>query len=101
MYRDAITKNREGESKRALNKRDVLRISKVTREGLLLLIKSYQLLISPVLGQHCRFYPSCSKYAQIAISQYGIARGLGLFVKRILKCHPWHPGGYDPVPKNN
>jgi len=60
-------------------------------------IRSYQLLLSPILGPSCRFYPSCSSYAMEAISGYGLLRGTMLSIKRILKCHPLHPGGYDPV----
>lgn len=66
---------------------------------LTLLIQGYQLGIRPWLGQHCRFYPSCSEYALIAITEHGTLPGLWLSIKRILRCHPWHPGGFDPVPK--
>jgi len=62
------------------------------------LIRGYQLLVSPFLGQRCRFHPSCSAYAAEAISVYGLARGGWLGVRRIGRCHPWNPGGYDPVP---
>ncbi|MGH8612800.1 MAG: membrane protein insertion efficiency factor YidD [Gammaproteobacteria bacterium] len=63
-----------------------------------LLIRGYQYWISPLLGRHCRFWPSCSEYARQAIERYGLWRGGWLGVKRICRCHPWHPGGYDPVP---
>jgi len=63
-----------------------------------LLIRAYQLLLSPFLGNHCRFTPSCSKYAAEAISKYGAWRGTWLAVKRIGRCHPFCDGGYDPVP---
>jgi len=66
---------------------------------LLLLLRAYQLGISPFLGRNCRFYPSCSEYATEAIREHGAARGSALTVKRLCKCHPWHPGGLDPVPK--
>lgn len=62
------------------------------------LIGAYQLLISPFLGQNCRFFPSCSHYALEAIEIHGSLRGTGLAVGRICRCHPFHPGGYDPVP---
>ena len=65
---------------------------------LLLLLRAYKLGISPLLGQHCRFYPSCSEYAQQAIVAHGALRGSLLAGKRLCKCHPWHPGGVDPVP---
>ncbi len=68
---------------------------------LLLLLRAYQLGISPLLGQRCRFYPSCSAYAQQAISLHGPARGSLLAGRRLCKCHPWHPGGYDPVPSTD
>lgn len=62
-------------------------------------IRLYQILISPWLGDSCRFYPSCSVYAYAAISRYGVLRGGWLGVKRIFKCHPFHPGGIDCVPE--
>jgi putative membrane protein insertion efficiency factor len=63
-----------------------------------LLLRGYQLGISPWLGPRCRFYPSCSDYALEAIDCHGAAKGTLLAVKRLLKCHPWHAGGVDPVP---
>ena len=67
--------------------------------GLLVLpIRAYQLLVSPMLGQRCRFYPSCSAYAVEALRTHGPIRGLGLAGWRLLRCHPWNPGGLDPVP---
>jgi putative membrane protein insertion efficiency factor len=66
---------------------------------LLLLLRAYQLGISPFLGQNCRFHPSCSQYAAEAIREHGALRGGMLATKRLCKCHPWHPGGLDPVPK--
>jgi putative membrane protein insertion efficiency factor len=62
------------------------------------LIRAYQLLVSPLLGPRCRFYPSCSQYALEAIAAHGTVRGGALALRRLLRCHPWHPGGYDPVP---
>jgi putative membrane protein insertion efficiency factor len=62
------------------------------------LIKAYQYTLSPLLGPACRFYPSCSEYAYQAIMRHGPVRGLFLAIKRILRCHPFHPGGVDPVP---
>lgn len=60
-------------------------------------LKIYQKYISPLKGATCRFYPSCSQYMIEAIEKYGVLRGCFLGIKRIAKCHPWHPGGYDPV----
>ena len=62
------------------------------------LIRFYQLFISPLKPPSCRFYPSCSHYAHEAIERYGAARGGWLAAKRIARCHPFNPGGYDPVP---
>jgi putative membrane protein insertion efficiency factor len=62
------------------------------------LVKVYQYAISPFLGKRCRHYPSCSAYAVEAVEKYGAIKGGWLSVKRFSHCHPWHPGGYDPVP---
>jgi putative membrane protein insertion efficiency factor len=62
------------------------------------MIVVYQKLISPMLLPSCRFYPSCSTYARLALKKYGIIKGGILSLTRILKCHPLHPGGYDPLP---
>ena len=63
-----------------------------------ILIRGYQLAFSPLLGPCCRFYPSCSHYAIEAIETHGSLRGTWLTIKRISRCHPWHEGGFDPVP---
>ncbi|MGA7982507.1 MAG: membrane protein insertion efficiency factor YidD [Chromatiaceae bacterium] len=68
------------------------------RRLLIVLIRAYQYLLSPFLGNHCRFYPSCSQYAAEAIARHGPARGLWFALRRLSRCHPWHAGGYDPVP---
>ena len=60
-------------------------------------IKGYQKLISPLLGKNCRFYPTCSSYTIQALEKYGIIKGLFLGLKRILKCHPFNNGGFDPL----
>ena len=63
----------------------------------ILLIRFYQLFISPLFPPTCRFYPTCSQYAIEAIQKKGVLRGVFLAIKRIAKCHPFHPGGYEPV----
>lgn len=68
------------------------------RQVLKFLIRGYQLAISPLLGPRCRFYPSCSHYALEAIETHGAVRGTWLTCTRIARCHPWHEGGFDPVP---
>jgi hypothetical protein len=68
---------------------------------LTLLIRGYRYFISPMLGNNCRFYPSCSEYAMEAIDKHGALRGTRLAGTRLLKCHPWHAGGHDPVPPKN
>jgi putative membrane protein insertion efficiency factor len=65
---------------------------------LLLLLRGYQYSMRPLLGANCRFYPSCSDYAKDAIERHGALRGLWLSIRRVAKCHPYHPGGFDPVP---
>lgn len=62
------------------------------------LINAYRWVISPVLGPHCRYHPTCSAYALEALERHGTARGSWLAVKRVARCHPWHEGGVDPVP---
>ena len=61
-------------------------------------LRFYQYFVRPWLGQNCRFYPSCSDFALEALDKHGAARGSWLATRRVLRCHPWHPGGYDPVP---
>ena len=73
----------------------------IFRKIFILPIRFYQLFISPMLGPKCRFKPTCSHYAIEAVEEWGILKGFWLGIKRILKCHPWGPSGYDPVPKKN
>lgn len=69
----------------------------ITKMALIGIIKAYQKSISPLLPKSCRFYPSCSQYASDAIDRHGPLKGILLAILRIMKCHPFHPGGYDPV----
>jgi putative membrane protein insertion efficiency factor len=66
-----------------------------------LLIRLYRRALSPLLGPRCRYYPSCSQYALEALEEHGALRGLWLALRRIGRCHPLHPGGFDPVPKRS
>lgn len=70
----------------------------MVKKGVIALIKIYQWTIAPLLGECCRFSPSCSHYMEEAIRVHGMTQGIGLGLKRLIKCHPWHPGGDDPVP---
>jgi len=71
----------------------------MTKEGLILLIHLYQDTLSILLGPCCRFTPSCSSYALLSIQHFGIRKGVLLTLQRLMKCHPFHPGGYDPIPE--
>jgi len=64
---------------------------------IILIIRFYQTFLSPLKAPTCRFYPTCSQYALQAVEKYGVAKGGLLAIRRIVKCHPFHPGGYDPV----
>ena len=64
-------------------------------------VRAYQLTLRGVIGGHCRFAPSCSHYAIEALHAHGARRGAALAARRLLRCHPWHPGGYDPVPQSS
>lgn len=68
------------------------------RRFFIVIISCYQACLSPFLGNNCRFYPSCSSYAQEAIAKHGVVKGIYLAVRRLARCHPWHEGGVDPVP---
>ncbi|MFK5893820.1 MAG: membrane protein insertion efficiency factor YidD [Pseudomonadota bacterium] len=68
---------------------------------IILVIKMYQYLISPLIGNHCRYYPTCSSYTITSIERFGIIKGMWLGIKRISRCHPFHPGGVDPVPEKD
>jgi uncharacterized protein len=76
----------------------MVKVSSFLQKSLIFFLQVYRYFISPLIGHHCRFYPSCSKYAQIAIRYFGVCKGSYLTVRRLLRCHPLHAGGYDPVP---
>jgi putative membrane protein insertion efficiency factor len=78
--------------------RSRLSLTAVPRLALMAVVRGYQLTISPVLPPACRFTPTCSQYALEAIQRYGAVRGAWLAARRLTRCHPFHPGGFDPVP---
>lgn len=73
-------------------------VRRIPAYGVLLLIRSYQLVLSPMLPASCRYIPTCSAYAAEAVERYGALRGGWMAARRIARCHPFRPGGYDPVP---
>ena len=73
-------------------------VAQLPRQLLVALIRAYQRFLSPALPPSCRFHPSCSQYALEAVTRYGALRGAWLAVRRLARCHPFHPGGFDPVP---
>ncbi|WP_460034392.1 membrane protein insertion efficiency factor YidD [Methylothermus subterraneus] len=83
----------------AILSRALATLERACRIFLIAGIRWYRFLFSPWLGNQCRFYPTCSVYALTAIERFGAARGAWLAVRRLLRCHPWHPGGVDPVPE--
>ena len=74
-------------------------INKYISFPLIVMIRLYQLFISPLLGQNCRYLPTCSEYSVKSLKEHGLFRGSILSIKRIFKCHPWGSHGFDPVPK--
>jgi putative membrane protein insertion efficiency factor len=79
-------------------KRIIRFIIEIPKKLLLLCITIYRTVISPLFPPSCRFIPTCSEYALTAVQRYGFLKGGWMSIKRISRCHPWHPGGYDPVP---
>lgn len=75
----------------------LVKTNRLFREGLVLLLRGYQYFISPLLGQRCRFAPSCSHYAIEALTHYNVLKACYLVFRRIIRCHPFSPGGYDPL----
>jgi len=73
-------------------------VTRWPRRLLALAIRGYQRFLSPALPPSCRFYPSCSQYALEAVTRYGAVKGTWLATRRLVRCHPFHPGGFDPVP---
>lgn len=80
-----------------LLKKYIKKIGSILAQGCIFLVRCYQNYISPLKGPTCRFYPTCSQYSIQAFKKYGFLKGLWLTIKRIGKCHPFHPGGYDPL----
>lgn len=78
--------------------RNLMRIKTLLATPIILIIKLYQIIISPLLGSNCRYQPTCSQYSVQALKEWGIFYGLFLSLKRIVRCHPWGDSGYDPVP---
>jgi putative membrane protein insertion efficiency factor len=76
-------------------------INLILRQVVCLPIKLYQYLVSPIMQQRCRFYPSCSRYSCEAIQLHGVCKGLFMAIKRLARCHQWSAGGYDPVIPND
>ena len=85
-------------AKKNVGSRLVALPGRLVQQVLLALITVYRYALSPFLGQRCRFHPSCSSYAAEALTKYGALRGSWLAAKRVCRCHPFHPGGHDPVP---
>ena len=73
-------------------------IDDIPKRAALAVIRLYQLTLSPFIGRQCRFHPTCSHYAAEAIANFGVVRGSWLALRRLFRCHPFHPGGFDPVP---
>ena len=73
-------------------------LNKIVTFPLILLIRGYQLIVSPMLGSNCRYMPTCSEYAKESFKAYGLIKGTYLTIKRIGKCHPWGSHGYNPIP---
>jgi uncharacterized protein len=75
-----------------------MKLAQIPSRTLIVVIGFYRRFISPLMGPHCRFVPSCSEYAVMALERHGLMRGSYLAARRLLRCHPFHPGGFDPVP---
>jgi putative membrane protein insertion efficiency factor len=80
-------------------KRTMVKALQILQKAVIGCLYCYRYCVSPYLGQRCRFHPSCSVYALEALNQFGLSKGCYLAVRRLSHCHPFHPGGYDPLPK--
>lgn len=87
-----------GAAGRSRGRRFASFLARTPRWAIIGLIRGYQLVLSPLSGPTCRFYPSCSAYAVIALERHGVFRGGWLAIRRLARCHPWNPGGVDDVP---
>jgi len=76
-------------------------LNKFTQSFLILMIRAYQFLLSPILGENCRHVPTCSQYSVQAIKEWGSLKGLWISLKRIFRCNPWGTKGYDPIPNKD
>ena len=74
-------------------------LERALRRAAIAFVRGYQLIVRPWLGPRCRFHPGCSSYAILALERHGFVRGSWLAMRRVLRCHPFHPGGHDPVPE--
>lgn len=81
-----------------MSESQAVRVQDIPKRCALAVIRLYQLTLSPYVGGQCRFHPTCSRYAMEAIERHGLVRGCGLAAARLARCHPFHPGGVDPVP---
>jgi len=95
---DSSGSGSRGRTEKALQFMKKRMVYKVMEDGLIVLIRLYQHTFSTLFGPCCRFTPSCSSYALLSIQRFGVVEGALLIFKRLAKCHPFHPGGYDPVP---
>jgi putative membrane protein insertion efficiency factor len=98
MFDQSISGNGR-RTKRAFHFMKKRTIHELAKEGFIILIHLYRYSLSTLLGPCCRFTPSCSSYALLSIQRFGIMEGAWLIFKRLIKCHPFHPGGFDPVPE--
>jgi len=97
MINRTLSVYREFSARRALSAQRVFSLRKAPATLAISLLRFYQKFISPLKPPTCRFYPTCSEYAIQAVRKYGFGKGLWKALRRVLKCHPFHPGGYDPV----